>query len=207
MIRLIVVGALSCFFMFIGPHAARAGVFEVNEDMCPAPGEEAIIYQAEAGPTLATCDPLFLEDTARIRGVVELTPRSFTLKDAIQGPNGLISTLGDDMAFLIVTISVDNISDTNLTISPNNFFLINPQSGSFTTPSTLALQNDPRVSPGTMGLLSVVPPGGNIVYNVVLPCFKAWVKAREVQFGFLYTYDPLSQFRPKEPAVVWELFR
>ena len=203
----IVVGTLSCFFMFSGPYAARAGVFEVNEDMCPAPGEEAIIYRAEAGPTLATCDPLFLENTARIRGVVELTPRSFTLKDTIQGPNGLISTLGDDMAFLIVTISVDNISDANLTISPNNFFIMNPQSGSFVTPSALALQNDPTVSPGTMGLLSVVPPGGDTAYNVVLPCFKTWAKAKEVQLGFLYAYDPLSLFRPQQPAVVWELFR
>jgi hypothetical protein len=118
---------------------------------------------------------------------------------------GFETRLGDDAAFLVVNLTVHNLGEHNLTLSPNNFVLLDQETDTFSAPSTLALQNDPLVTPGAIGLLTIVRPSETRSFSVVLPCFKAWVTKRSFHFAFLYRFDPLSLFRPKMPAVTWDL--
>ena len=105
-----------------------------------------------------------------------------------------------------MNLTVHNLGEHNLTLSPNYFVLLDQETDMFSAPSTLALQNDPLVTPGAIGLLTIVRPNETRSFSVVLPCFKAWITKRSVRFAFLYSFDPLSLFRPKMPAVAWDLF-
>lgn len=203
--KLVIVISFLSLLAFFGP-SANAEVFEINENTCKGPGDEAIVYQTEAGPTLATCEKsLAIKDTVSLPGTLELTLESFTFRDEITIEN-VATRLGSDITFLVAAFSARNTSKNNLTLSPNNFLLINPRTGAFTAPSSLALQNDPLVTPGAMGLVAILPPDTTHTFNVVLPCFKQWAREKRLQFGFLYAFDPLSMFRPKRPIAVWELF-
>jgi len=201
LIWILLLGSLAFFLPEV-----KAEIFEINENTCKSPGKEAIAYQTEAGPTLATCEKILaLKDTVSLPGTLEITLESFTVRDEITLEN-VITHLGNDITFLVATFAARNTSKNNLTLSPNNFLLVNPSTGAFTTPSTLAIQNDPLVTPGAMGLVTILPPDTTRTFNVVLPCFKQWAREKTLQFGFLYAFDPLSIFRPKQPVAVWELF-
>ena len=94
---------------------------------------------------------------------------------------GFETRLGDDAAFLVVNLTVHNLGEHNLTLSPNNFVLLDQETDTFSPPSTLALQNDPLVTPGVMGLLEVIRPDEALSFSVVLPCLKAWITKRSVR--------------------------
>jgi len=200
LIWILLLGSLAFFLPEV-----KAEIFEINENTCKSPGKEAIAYQTEAGPTLATCEKILaLKDTVSLPGTLEITLESFTVRDEITLEN-VITHLGNDITFLVATFAARNTSKNNLTLSPNNFLLVNPSTGAFTTPSTLAIQNDPLVTPGPWVLLQSFHPTQRAPSTWYCPASSNG-QEKNLQFGFLYAFDPLSIFRPKQPVAVWELF-
>jgi len=180
---------------------------EINESTCPSFGDVAIIQNDDGLLVIAKChEELKLKDTAVLRNVLEITVNSFGINDKIHIYEDFFTYLEDNWKFIIANISVKNISNYRLTISPNNFLVTNSNTGECAYPSKAALQNDPFVTDKALGLLAAIPPNELITFDVVLPAPKEWVDNQSIQVAFLYEFNPLFLYRPGKPIIAWNLY-